>query len=81
MRVEGYALGARLPRHPVPVGLLRLEARDEGLLRVGADGDFDEQAHSRSYQWRLTKHRNSALAAVTAVAGGTLAAAVMALRR
>ncbi|HEY6015197.1 MAG TPA: SDR family oxidoreductase [Gaiellaceae bacterium] len=47
----------------------------------GAHGDFDDQAHSRSYQWWLTKHRKSAVGAATAVAGGALAAATLLLRR
>ena len=38
-------LGAGLPRDPAPGAVLRREARDEGVLRVGADG-----AHARGLE-------------------------------
>ncbi len=47
----------------------------------GTHGRYDSKAHSHSVQWLLTKHRKSALGAVTAVAGGAAAAAAMVLRR
>jgi NAD(P)-dependent dehydrogenase (short-subunit alcohol dehydrogenase family) len=47
----------------------------------GTHGRYDSQAHSHSVQYWLTKHRRSTLGAVTAVAGGTIAAALMALNR
>jgi NAD(P)-dependent dehydrogenase (short-subunit alcohol dehydrogenase family) len=46
----------------------------------GTHGRYDQKAHSHSIQYWLTKHRRSALAGATAVAGGTLAAAAMLLR-
>ncbi|HET8607166.1 MAG TPA: SDR family oxidoreductase [Gaiellaceae bacterium] len=64
----------------------QVEPRDGNLFEPpatdqGTHGDFDGQAHARSYQYWLTKHRRSALSAATAVAGGTLAAALTVLRR
>jgi NAD(P)-dependent dehydrogenase (short-subunit alcohol dehydrogenase family) len=47
----------------------------------GTHGRYDDQAHERSLQYWLTKHRGATLGALTAVAGGGLAAATMVLRR
>jgi NAD(P)-dependent dehydrogenase (short-subunit alcohol dehydrogenase family) len=46
----------------------------------GTHGRYDEQAHAHSVQYFLTKHRRSTLGALTAVAGGAVAA-VSLLRR
>ena len=46
----------------------------------GAHGRYDDQAHSRSLQWLLSKHRGAALGALGAVAGGAIAAAALVRR-
>jgi NAD(P)-dependent dehydrogenase (short-subunit alcohol dehydrogenase family) len=47
----------------------------------GTHGRYDGKAHEHSIQYFLTKHRRSALGAATAVAGGSLAAAMMLFRQ
>jgi hypothetical protein len=46
----------------------------------GTHGRYDAQAHARSVQYFLTKHRRSTLSALTAVAGGAVAAVSLSRR-